>query len=439
MVDFNLVNRWRFSDAFYDQIIDRLSKKLLFHKFIRDFNPEVKKGRLYIDGKPVIREKNVERFVKYVILNTSAPLGIESLHSYIGKRYGFGVSRREIKKILGADTKYQNMRKRGDRPAGKRYEREGKTSQVYAKYKNPLGMDLIEIGDKFERAYVGDIRYLLVVVHKFTGYTFVRTARDKKAATILREFKKIYEQCKQIFGVSSYLERDAGGEFVSDDWAAYRKKEGLFDRVERKSSFVEARNSLLQRNLHMIARAHAFKKALDLAVRKINNTPNRTLGGRTPNELSQMKDKPRKRYKKYKNKESNRVRKFSVGDKVHYLLKQSQRGNAFYKSFADHWSKSVHTVEKKVGKKYKISGISYTLFPDELVPVQKQIPLTSENKEEDAVQAPEGAVVAQRKREQEFEEKASRQRQGAAVTRETRKELQARARSQRARRRQSEL
>ena len=68
-----------------------------------------------------------------------------------------------------------------------------------------------------------------------------------------------------------------------------------------------------------------------------------------------------------------------------------------YKSFTPHWSRTIHVVEKKVRGKYKISGISYTLFPDELQKViDKPEPLTSEDKEEQAALEPEGAVAKMR-------------------------------------------
>ena len=321
MVDFNILNRWRFTDEFIVEMIARIKEGRVYHQFIQEYKPKLKGERLFVDGKPLIRESNRKRYVAHILLNTSAPSGIESLHQHIGKHLAYGISRRDIKSVLQRDPKYRSMQRRGDRPTGRKYEKEGKTKFVTSRHPHGLGMDLIELGRRLDRSYVGDARFLLVVVHKYTGYTWVEPSPNKEASTILSKFKKIYAKALKTFAKPTYLERDDGGEFKGAEWDAYRKEKGMKDRQERKSSFVEARNSLLQRNLHLIVRQHPFEKALELAVEKVNNTPNRTLGGRTPLEMSKMSDitKIKKVYKQYKNKPNNKVRTFKQGDRVRYL------------------------------------------------------------------------------------------------------------------------
>ena len=184
-VDFNLINRWRMTDVFYDQILRWIEAGSDWHPFMRKFKPTVNKnGRIYIGKLPLVREREVENLIKLLFLNSAAPTGIESLHLYIGKNVAYGVSRRDIAEVLKRDDQFNMMEKRPDRSGQRTYSRECKTNFVFSRHPHTLGIDLID-GTGFKPDYVGNARYLLVCVHKYSGYTWIRPTADKNASTCL--------------------------------------------------------------------------------------------------------------------------------------------------------------------------------------------------------------------------------------------------------------
>ena len=392
MVNLNRLNRWRFTKEFLDEVKRQVDKGLKWHPFVREYKPTVKKGRVYVGKLPIVGEHEVDKYIKHLVLQTGAPTGIESLAHYAGHKFAYGISRGDVRRVLGADKVFQSQQRRGDRPVGKKYKKEGRTAFKFRK-DNVLGVDLIEVGKKFDASYLKGTKYLLVAVHAYTGHVYIRRTPNKEAATILKAFRGVYAKATRHFGKITLVERDDGGEFKNAQWDAFRKEKGLGKRgILRKVNYVEAKNSQVSRTLHLIKRGHSFERAIELTEKKLNNTPNRTLGGLTPREAKGHDFKKiKKKFKRYKQGVSNKVRKFKPGDKVHYLLKSKQeRGNTVaYKSFMRHWSSSVHEVLKKVGKKYRVNDIPYTLHADELQLVRKVKNLTTIDKEREAEDLPE--------------------------------------------------
>ena len=125
MVDFNSINRWRFTREFFEKLRKDHDKGFVFNPFLKKYKPTFKGIRPYIDGRPIFMENEVEKQIKHIVLKTGAPLGVESLHNWIGNNWGYGISRRDISKVLRADKQFSENEKRGDRPTGVKRPDEG--------------------------------------------------------------------------------------------------------------------------------------------------------------------------------------------------------------------------------------------------------------------------------------------------------------------------
>ena len=388
----NRVNRFNFEADNYKFLAYQVFKKRRYDPFVRAFNPTLVGGRMYINKLPVLLKSEVPRIVAFARLRTGAPMGIESLHRWISTKVALGVSRRHLEEILKKDPMFENLQRRGDRHvSGRKYKKEGLTRRIFQKHPHALATDLIQIGDKMfsSTRYRGKYKFILVVVHKYSGYTWATLMRNKKPKTIATNITPILENAKRRFGPPGIIERDQGKEY-SSEYQEVLKRLDIADKPQRKAYAVETRNSLLQRSMVELEKQYPITKNLDVSLEKINNTPNRTIGGATPLEVykkpeNMKKDFPKK-YQKYTGDgKTNRTRSFKVGQKVRYLLKKAQREDAVgYKSYTKHYSANTETVKSRRGNRYRISNVPYVLKPDELISAEAELkPLSSELLEKD--------------------------------------------------------
>ena len=387
----NKVNRYNFDKAAYTELQLRVQKNSRWHPFVREFKPVLKNNRIYINNLPVLVENEVPRIVAWARLRTDAPMGMESLHKWISTRVALGVRRRHLKEILRKDPMFENLQRRGDRHVPeRRYKKEGLTRRVFEKTPHALATDLIAIGDKMfsTTKYRGTYRFILVVVHKYSGFAWGRLMRNKKPKTITSSIAPIIADATKQFGHPGLIERDMGKEF-SNEYLDLLKELKIEDKPLKKAYVVETKNSIIQRAMVELEKQFAITKNLEISLQKSNNTPNRTIGGASPLDVYEnpknMKKKYPKKYKTYKHKhKTRRTRKFEVGQKVRYLLKKAHREDPQnYKSYTKHYSAETHTVKWKRGDRYRINKIPYVLKADELIDASAELkPLSSELAEE---------------------------------------------------------
>ena len=388
----NRVNRYNFSADNYKFLAHQVFRNARYDPFVRAFKPTLVGGRMYINKLPVLLESEVPRIVAFARLRTGAPMGIESLHRWISTKVALGVSRRHLTEILKKDPMFENLQKRGDRHVpGRKYKKEGLTRRIFDKHPHALATDLIQIGDKMfsNVRYRGKFKFILVVVHKYSGYTWATLMRNKKPKTIATNVAPILENAKRRFGPPGIVERDQGKEY-STEYLDLLKRLDIQDKPQRKAYVVETRNSIIQRSMVELEKQYPITKNLDLSLEKLNNTPNRTIGGATPLEVyrkpeNMKKDFP-KTYQKYTDGgKTNRTRSFKVGQKVRYLLKKAHREDAVgYKSYTKHYSANTETVKTRRGNRYRITNVPYVLKADELIDAEAKLkPLSSELEEKD--------------------------------------------------------
>ena len=384
------LNRYHFTEQFLQQIKADLEKGT-FNKFNKKYKPVADKGKIYINGKEVIPRKKVDEKLYEIFQKTESPLGIGNAHTWINENY-IGISRKNIRDHLFSDPVYQKIQVR---PPASKIDRskhaktEGKTSRAtFPQYPNTLGIDLIAIGkDWLPESYRKTNKYIVVVVHKWSGYVFAELlGKHATSKVVLRHFKNILANANKLFGEVRNIDHDQGPEFKAE-YADFLKLKHIRHNVLKKVHYVEKANSVLQRNITFISESHTLPKALQLAVEKMNATPNRTNRGKKPIDFTHFKtpfkmmDSLRdnsgrsgiaaKKFQKYKG-GSRKPAVFKAKDEVQVIMKSMSRetGGIGYKSYKGAtWSnpsKKKHVVLKKIGKKYKVSNVPYLITAEDM-------------------------------------------------------------------------
>ena len=380
------MNRYKFTDEFMTKLKLDYQNKVKYNPFIRKYKPVFKKsGVVYVNDLPIIPQSEVADKLEEITENSESGLGIRSIQAYTRERF-HGITRSMITDFLKSNPKYQRMEKRPDRSTDKKPKPEGKTAYHLKKHPNTLGIDLIITGEEtYGNRYKGENDYLCVVVHQYSGYTFCKSMGDSKSSqNTTRVFKQILKEYNKLFPPCTNLIRDGGTEFggKSDPksksaFQVFLRDQDIKDNEVKKVSFVESKNSQIQRYHVFLMDKYPFRPALALAVKKCNNTPNRTLGGKTPAELTGLTTAKMKQVKKIfrKYKGGNKAPKVfrprtkkEPGHKVLILKKSFLKGtDAKYKSYqGNHWSREIHEVLSRREDKYKVTGVQYMLNHDEM-------------------------------------------------------------------------
>ena len=366
------MNRFKFTTETIANYIEDLKNNIRLRPFIRKFKPTVKAGKLFVENKEIVPASKVNVTLDEITQNSDAPLGIHSMYAWILNNY-IGISRDNIRDYLKKDPVYQKIERRPntDKPTRKRVK-EGKTNKILFRYPNTLGVDLIQIGSQWlPKKYTGETEYLLVCVHKLSGYTFAKLMRKKTAAVTRKFMKKILEDAREKFGKIEHVEQDNGLEFEGA-FREYLGQQGVKQSILKKVSYVEKKNSILQRYITMISSTHPFYAAVRISVEKLNNSPNRTNNNKTPKSFIGVKNTKQfiknKKFKTYKG-IAQKARTFKVGDNVRYVMKSQDKDSSGinYKSYkAKHWSKDVHQVLKKRLNLYKLNKVPYWVSSDQI-------------------------------------------------------------------------
>ena len=128
------------------------------------------------------------------------------------------------------------------------------------------------------------IKFLLVVVDVFSRYLWVEPLKDKKAKSVIEAFDRILRESRR----PRTLRTDKGSEFYNRFFKKYLhdKSIKIFHALnETKANYAERYIQTLKKRIYrFITHVQKYKyfDILQDIVDSINETPNRSLNGRTP-------------------------------------------------------------------------------------------------------------------------------------------------------------
>ena len=305
-------------------------------------------------------------------------MGIRTLQHYLKDKV-IGVTRVMISDFLNKHSDLKDITRRPPTKTRARdKQKEGVTDFILKRYPNTIGTDLVQITKKtFPPGYKGLTgNYIMVSVHKQTGFVWTKLLNDSKAKNTLPEIQRVVADCKKKFGSHGlHIESDSGTEYFSvfEKWL---EKEDIHQTRIRLVSYVENANSRVQRAMKFLSYDHPIAKNLDLATKKLNNTMNRMTGkapiewvgkhNRTVDRVHkgnkslghrtwQGKRHKKKTFKAKLNWSQKQKKYIPSGhkpDMVNHLVKRVARNKGvLYKSYQDgNWSVSKPILKKKSGK-----------------------------------------------------------------------------------------
>ena len=383
------VNRWKIDDNMYAEILKGLSgsKKItertthFLHKFP---NLKRKNNKVFFENRQLITTGMLDKILNDELITGSCPMSCEGAYYYLRDKYCGALTRGKVTKWIQSLENYQKERVRPPNPNKTKGDyarpREGVTRFLLAKGSggdwNTLGADLMYLSRHWTKW-----KYLLVVVHLRSGFSWFEPLSERTAKSLIAPFKRIVRKCEKRFDcVVKKLQTDPGVEFMGDflEYLTSQKIELINEfksyHSERKiGQFGRCFGRLLSNNV-------GFNKALVLAASKLNNTKSRVTGMKPVDVRPNTKLKPPRKLQKGKRKKKKEV-EFVKGDTVRYLKKHADQLNSFYKSYGalsrlekhENWSAGVHTiVEKKFifgEPRYRLGGEKKWRKPWELAKI----------------------------------------------------------------------
>ncbi|KAK3107211.1 hypothetical protein FSP39_009512 [Pinctada imbricata] len=132
------------------------------------------------------------------------------------------------------------------------------------------------------------INFLLIVVDIFSRFLWVRPLMNKRATTVLDAFKDILKGPRRPKSIRT----DKGSEFTNKALQQYFKKEKIkifYALNETKANYAERYIQTLKKRLYRFFthfQKYEYKDILQDMVKSINETPNRSINGRTPASIT---------------------------------------------------------------------------------------------------------------------------------------------------------
>ena len=355
----------------------KLNRRALL--FIKKWDLTKRGGKVYHDRKQVVAIEDTEPILKREATSGGMPLSRDGAYNYLNRSY-VGFKKSKILAWLKRIESLQLNKRRTDVPRSKPARpREGATNWRMASFNEGrynLGVDLFDIPLEWSSYPV----FFVAVLQK-TGYTWVFTQDSKTAQACLTSLKRVFAECKSLFGSEpTGVTSDKGGEFKNKLWEAWLKSKNVKQKFEKKlCSWVEKKNSTFARAFAVMLDIHrpkgkkkgGFKIALRLALDKINNTVSRKTRKAPADWTPEDFTKRTKRYnRKIKSQPKRRQHApFEIDARVRQMQKQAIDKGGFYKSyegtrshFHRMWSKDIFLVTKRkligqgFGYKYKIDN-----------------------------------------------------------------------------------
>lgn len=374
------MNRCRITRQFLRDIITGVKSKPKNRKvrlFIEKWAPTVHQGKLYHGNLRVVPYEDIDSVLKKEAEQNGMPLSRDGAFHYLKKKY-VGFKKRQINTWLKRVEQLQLIHKRPHRETRVNTQnREGAKNYFMKNNKLNLGVDLFAMPKPQWSSYA----FFFVAVLQRSGYTWIFPISSKKATATLTALKKVFRECKQLFGREpTGVSTDDGSEFKAefDQWLKEKRiKRRVLTGRSTMTWWVEKKNSTFARIFAVMRNIHGFKKALQLTRDKVNNIQSRVTRKAPVDWTAKDFKESQKRYNRKMPQTAKRRKQpvFSAGDRVRYMLKAAQGKAKFYKSYEGMrsnkhamWSKRVYEIaaKKKMGHgfMYKVNAIYR--FPYEL-------------------------------------------------------------------------
>jgi hypothetical protein len=370
------VNRHTFTQKTVVQAMKFLTGKAKTKpNFLNKYKGEVKKRRLFLDGKLVVPAEKVEQYLRARIYNARTPLTRDAAFYTISKD-AVGVSRKKIDDFL----KKQRIVRETDNQQPQTKRKSRKVTK-----KGQLHFDLIELKfrdlpfepddlpeEKAEKDKTDEEKaegerdpvhkgYIFSMVDALTSLSFFRFHAYKSYTEVTPIAKQAFEFFSKMLNVP--LNRlvgysDKGGEFNFKKYNTW----GIRTVQLKRSSVVENKNSHMQRVLFRLAKTLKTKNLHQLVkdTQKVVNRTQSSLTKRSP--LENAKDATAavaEKYNKKRGRDSGQKikrRALVVGNKVRtQLLFKKDKGVGFKAYKADQWSKRTYVIKKKRGASYLVN------------------------------------------------------------------------------------
>ena len=356
------VNRFKFTKATVAQGIKYLKGTAKRQpNYLKVRKGTLKDGKLYLDGKLVVAQEDVDSYLRDRIYKGGTPLSRDSAF-YAIHRDVTGVSRAALDKFL----KTQRIIRETD---NKQAAVEKKGRQV--KTKGQLHLDLVEL--KFQdlpftpsdRDIDADVNkgYVLGMVDALTSLAYYKWHAHKtqsQVTPIVKQAVAWFENKLQTDKKKFTIYSDKGREFSFPTYAKW----GIKTIQLARSPIIEAKNAFFQRNLFRLAKMGEttnLKKLIAQATDLMNKTVSKNTG-KAPEEV--LEDTTAEVAKKYNAKRAkggkSRLRDIVPGvDKVRINLIGPKNPMDFKAYKAKTWSKKIYPVKKKRGKRYLVNKKYY--------------------------------------------------------------------------------
>ena len=296
----------------------------------------VKEKEQAAEAQPAEQEQKADtvRLIRDAYYNPETGyVGARKLHRRLKKQ---GVTLREIQSFLKNQEVVQVNRKQTDTG-----------SFVPMWHLQQIQIDLIYIKNQG----LNNASYGMTAIDVFTKRAAVELMKKRDAPSSLAALKVVLER----LGTPDEIMTDEGSEFNNKLVRAHLKDIGVeLILTLNHAPFVERFNRTLKEMLSKYLQATKTKtitNALPKVVANYNSSYHRAIG-MAPDEVTEetqreawtrMDDRARKRHRVA-------VR---VGDRVRVL----QKKKAFNKGYTPQWTKTIHTVEKRVGRYYMVDGL----------------------------------------------------------------------------------
>lgn len=253
--------------------------------------------------------------------------------------------------------------------------------------------DLADVQNLSE--YNNGIKFLLVIVDVFSRFMWVRPLKDRKAKSVIEAFQDILRDPRRPKAIRT----DKGSEFYNRYLQQYLREQDIkifYALNETKANFAERYIQTLKKRLYRYFTHLQKNKYLDIlqdVVRSINDTPNRSLNGRTPSSVTRENEEevrldaylvcqknnvrvPRVKKKSSKPRRRRKPFTFKIGDQVRIThLKRT-----FQRDYDQTYTEEIFTIRERFVSQdipiYKLKDmlgdpIQGTFYASELQKVSK--------------------------------------------------------------------
>ena len=271
-----VMNVLRYVKSGYSYAVSNTKTRQWYDKW----QPEIRKGVLWFQNKPLITEEQVPTFIEAAI-KKGMPMSRDGAYKWLTKN-AWGFKKKTVYDYLRRVEAFQLMKKHPYKNNRKNLlqKREG-TAQVLLRHslggKTAVGIDLTFVPrqtENFRREPWTKYKYFYVAVVQANNFTFCYGMTSKTAVASRTCLKKLIKDFKERYNLSiSSVIFDDGPEFKKEH-LAYLKEQGIKPILVSKVWWVERRNSMLMREIAFLREGlgYGFEHAFTNALAKINGT-----------------------------------------------------------------------------------------------------------------------------------------------------------------------